>query len=88
MKSLIIIPTYNEAENIQKLLTKISELKLGNVDILVVDDNSADGTSITVKEFASKTKLNRIFVLDRERKEGLGKAYVAGFKWALERKND
>ncbi len=86
MKTLICIPTYNEAENIKKILLTIFDLKLKDVDILVIDDNSPDGTSQIVKKIAKNNKGNKVFVLDRKKKEGLGKAYVAGFKWALDGK--
>ncbi len=92
MKTIICIPTYNEAENIKKMLPAISDLKLKNVDILIIDDNSPDGTSAAVKRLNSKFKIQnskfKIFVLDRKKKEGLGKAYVAGFKWALKKGYD
>jgi dolichol-phosphate mannosyltransferase len=78
---LVIIPTYNEMENIGLLVPEIKTL-LPDVHILVVDDNSPDGTSAYVKELAKKH--TGIFVLDRPDKEGLGKAYIAGFRWALE----
>ena len=84
MKYLICIPTYNEAENIKKLLPAISDLNLPNTDILVIDDNSPDKTSDLAKKLDASGKLNnKVFVLDRKEKQGLGKAYVAGFKWAL-----
>lgn len=81
-ETLIIIPTYNERENITLLIGEIRKIVPG-VHILVVDDGSPDGTSQSVKELAAGQ--SGIFVLDREKKEGLGKAYVAGFRWALER---
>ena len=81
-ETLIIIPTYNERENIGILIPAIRGV-LPGVHILVVDDGSPDNTSAYVKELASS--LGNIFVLDRSKKEGLGKAYVAGFRWALER---
>jgi|WetSurMetagenome_2_1015567.scaffolds.fasta_scaffold00209_34 dolichol-phosphate mannosyltransferase len=80
---LIIIPTYNEIENIGLIIPEIKSL-LPDAHILVVDDNSPDGTSRYVKELSGK--VNGLFVLDRPGKEGLGKAYVAGFAWALERR--
>ncbi len=79
---LVIIPTYNERENIGLIIPEIRSL-LPDVHILVVDDNSPDKTSPFVKELA--VKYPGLFVLDRPAKEGLGKAYVAGFAWALER---
>lgn len=82
-KTLICIPTYNEKENVQVLLPEVLGLDL-NLHILVIDDGSPDGTATVVKELAL-TYPNRLFVLERSLKSGLGSAYVAGFKWALER---
>jgi dolichol-phosphate mannosyltransferase len=79
---LIVIPTFNEKENISKLIDEITKQKLG-ADILVVDDNSPDATGKIVDEIA-KTN-HSVFVLHREEKAGLGRAYVAGFKWGLEK---
>lgn len=84
-KILIIIPTYNERENIEVLIPKVRDF-VPDSHILVVDDSSPDGTSAYVKELS--TRLKNIFVLDREKKEGLGRAYISGFKWALERDYD
>lgn len=84
MKYLICIPTYNESENLKKIIPAISNLKLKNTDILVIDDNSPDGTSSLAKKMnQSKKYFNKIMVMDRKLKQGLGKAYSAGFKWAL-----
>ena len=80
--SLIIIPTYNEAENIEAVIKKIIDLEDKN-DILVIDDNSPDGTSEIVRDL-KKIHDNRLFLLKREKKSGLGSAYKCGFKWALE----
>ncbi len=82
---LIIIPTYNEKENIPLIIPEIKK-QLPQAHILVVDDNSPDGTSAIVKGIAQG--IDGIHVLDRTKKEGLGKAYIAGFKWALERNYD
>jgi dolichol-phosphate mannosyltransferase len=82
---LIIIPTYNEKENIGLLIPAIDAVVPG-VHLLVVDDSSPDGTSAYVKDIGSRRE--GTFVLDRAKKEGLGKAYVAGFHWALERAYD
>lgn len=79
-KTLIIIPTYNERENLPLLVKAIHKV-MPHVDILVVDDSSPDGTGKLADELASRDR--RIRVLHRPRKEGLGRAYVAGFKWAL-----
>lgn len=84
-KRLIVIPTYNERENIVLLIPEILKV-LPRMHILVVDDNSPDGTSQCVKEIAKS--LSNIFILDRKRKDGLGKAYISGFRWALERNYD
>ena len=80
--SLIIIPTYNEAENIEAVINKILSLKNNNY-ILVVDDNSPDGTSNIVKKL-KKDNTDKLFLITREKKDGLGSAYKMGFKWALE----
>ena len=82
--SLIIIPTYNESENIELIINKILQLDDSN-DILVVDDNSPDGTSKIVSGLKDKF-VNRIFLLKRDKKLGLGSAYIEGFKWALKEK--
>ena len=80
--SLIIIPTYNEAENIEAVIKKVIDLEDKN-DILVIDDNSPDGTSEIV-ENQKNIHNNRVFLINREKKSGLGSAYKTGFKWALE----
>ena len=76
--SLIIIPTYNEAENIEAVIKKIIDLQDKN-DILVIDDNSPDGTSKIV-ENQKNIYNNKVFLIKREKKSGLGSAYKAGFK--------
>ena len=81
-KSLIIIPTYNESENIELIINKIINVDNSN-DILVVDDNSPDGTS-TIVENLKDIHDKRVFLIKREKKLGLGSAYKAGFKWALD----
>ena len=80
-KGLVILPTYNEKENIEKLVREILAQNL-SLDILVVDDNSPDGTGQLVEDLRKNGP--QLFVLHREKKEGLGRAYIAGFKWALE----
>ncbi len=84
-KVLVIIPTYNEVENIQKVIDLT--LKDKAYDILVVDDSSPDGTADLVLELI-KTHSNQLFLEQRARKEGLGKAYIHGFRWALENNYD
>lgn len=80
MKILIIVPTYNERENIEKLTQRIFNLRL-EIEILVVDDNSPDRTGEIAERLAAEDQ--RIHVLHREGKLGLGSAYVEGFKYAL-----
>ena len=81
---LIIIPTYNEIENIENII--ISTINLyPTINILIVDDNSPDLTSKKVEDLKPKFK-DQLFLLKRLKKEGLGTAYVAGFKWALKNK--
>lgn len=79
-KHLVIIPTYNEAENIGRIIPKILALK-ADFDVLVVDDNSPDGTGAMVKELQPKNP--PLHLMERKKKSGLGTAYIAGFKWAL-----
>jgi len=87
-KGIIVIPTYNEIENIEIILDKVFSLNLG-VDILIVDDNSPDKTYEKVQEIIdNKLYKDALHLMIRENKEGLGKAYVAGFKWCLARKYD
>lgn len=83
MKSLVIIPTYNEKENIESLLWAILKEKLP-LDLLVVDDNSPDGTSQIVQKIPQKKR--RVFQIIRKRRLGLGSALASGFRWALQRK--
>jgi dolichol-phosphate mannosyltransferase len=80
---LVIIPTYNEKENVVSMLEAVMSLEYP-FDVLVVDDGSPDGTGELVKVVAERYP-ERIFLLEREGKLGLGAAYIAGFKWALER---
>ncbi len=81
--SIVIIPTYNEIENIEAIVRSVLSLHR-NFDILIIDDNSPDATGQKVEnlqlEFAE-----RLFLINRKKKSGLGTAYVAGFKWALEK---
>jgi len=80
--TLIIIPTYNECENVRTIAEGVLK-KSPEVDILFVDDNSPDGTGVIADEMAAADP--RVKVLHRAEKKGLGRAYIAGFKWALER---
>lgn len=85
MKTLIIIPTYNEAENIEKIIEEIFKLNL-DIDILVVDDNSPDGTSKIVEDITGRD--HKVSLIKRKAKMGLGTAYVAGFKYAIQKRYD
>lgn len=85
MKSLVIIPTYNEKENIKEIVPEILSLE-ERFHILIVDDNSPDGTGEVADSFSRAH--NRVYVLHRKEKQGLAKAYLAGFKWALARDFD
>lgn len=81
-KTLVIIPTYNESENIGKLLDDIFSRYPENLDVLIIDDNSPDGTADIVKKKQQKNA--RLFLRERPGKMGLGTAYVDGFRYALE----
>jgi dolichol-phosphate mannosyltransferase len=81
MKAIVVVPTYNERENIENLVCSVRE-QPGNIDVLVVDDNSPDGTGALAQELASRWP-GHVFVLHRRRKEGLGPAYLAGFRHVL-----
>ncbi len=80
-KNLVVIPTFNEKENIEAILAAVLKLEPA-FNVLVVDDNSPDGTADLVKGVA-KSYPDRIFIIEREGKLGLGTAYIEGFKWAL-----
>ena len=81
--SIIIIPTYNEKENIEKIVRAIFSLQKA-FNILVIDDGSPDGTAAIVKRLMAEEFANRLFIIEREGKLGLGTAYIRGFRWALE----
>ena len=85
MRALVIIPTYNEAENASAIIKEVLKQDK-NLELLIVDDNSPDGTGKIVTEMMKKNK--KIHLLEREGKKGLGSAYVAGFKFAIENKYD
>lgn len=81
--SLVIIPTYNEKENIRNIITAVLNITEHQFDVLIVDDNSPDGTAAIVDEMIA-VQPERINILKRPGKQGLGTAYIAGFKWALD----
>lgn len=85
MKTLIIIPTYNENKNIQPLVNEILAIE-SRIEILVVDDNSPDGTGEIAQKLSEQ--FQRVHVLHRTKKMGLGSAYIAGFKYALSKDYD
>ena len=85
MKALVIIPTYNESDNIKKAIQLVFK-SAKNIDVLVVDDNSPDKTANVVKAIMKKDK--RVNLIERKAKKGLGTAYIAGFKFALKRNYD
>lgn len=80
---LVIVPTYNEKENIAELIRTVFSLRV-DFDILIIDDNSPDGTRDIVKEMQKEFSTS-LFLVERAGKLGLGTAYITGFKWALER---
>ena len=86
MKKLVIIPTYNEIDNISKMIDTVMALK-GDYEMLVIDDGSPDGTAAVVKQRQAEFP-ERLHLVERSGKLGLGTAYIAGFKWALERDYD
>ena len=81
-KKIIIIPTYNEIENVEKMLRKVMSLEDG-FNVLIIDDGSPDGTAAVVKKLMTEFP-ERIFIIERAGKLGLGTAYITGFKWSLE----
>ncbi|NLO70924.1 MAG: polyprenol monophosphomannose synthase [Porphyromonadaceae bacterium] len=85
-KKLVLIPTYNEKENIESIIRTVFDLE-GEFYILVIDDGSPDGTAAIVKKLMVEFP-ERLFIHERTGKLGLGTAYIAGFKWALERDYD
>lgn len=82
---LVILPTYNESENLSQIVPAILEQD-DRLEVLVVDDNSPDGTGRLADQLAAA--IAKVHVLHRDQKEGLGKAYLAGFRWGLERTYD
>ncbi len=86
MKKLVIIPTYNEKENIEKIIRRVFSLS-GGYHLLIVDDGSPDGTADIIKGLQTEFG-GRLNILERKGKLGLGTAYIAGFKWALQHEYD
>ncbi len=87
MERLVIIPTYNEKENIEAIITAVMSLPL-DFSVLVIDDGSPDGTADIVKGLMENQYKDRLFIIERAGKLGLGTAYITGFKWAIEHEAD
>ena len=87
MDKLVIIPTYNEKENIQAIINAVMELPL-DFHVLIIDDGSPDGTAAIVKDLKKNIFDGRLHLIERAGKLGLGTAYITGFKWAIEHKYD
>lgn len=87
LRILIVLPTYNERENIAPMLEALLALP-DQVDVLVVDDNSPDGTWQYVEQYMASHPEGRVHLLHRAGKQGLRSAYLAGFQWGLERNYD
>ena len=85
MERLVIIPTYNEKENIEAIIKAVMELPI-LFHVLVIDDGSPDGTAQIVKKMMKGEYKDCIFLIERSGKQGLGTAYITGFKWAIEHK--
>ncbi len=82
--SIVIIPTYNEKENMEKIIRAVFSLDKC-FHILVIDDGSPDGTAMIVSKLQKEEFGDRLFLIERQGKQGLGTAYITGFKWALQR---
>lgn len=82
--SVVIIPTYNEKENIESIIRAVRGLEAHDFEILIIDDGSPDGTADIVKRLIAGEFKDKLHLVERQGKLGLGTAYIAGFKWALE----
>lgn len=87
MSGVVIIPTYNEKENVENICRAVFELP-ENFHVLIIDDGSPDGTANIVKKMMEEEFSDRLFIIERAGKLGLGTAYLTGFKWAIEKKYD
>jgi dolichol-phosphate mannosyltransferase len=85
--SIVIIPTYNERENIENIIRAVLGLEK-QFNILIIDDASPDGTADIVKNLMNTEFTDRLFILERKGKQGLGTAYIAGFRWAIKEQYD
>ena len=86
-KSIVIIPTYNEKENIERIIRAVTALPEG-FEVLIIDDGSPDGTADIVKSLIASDFPDRLHIVERSGKLGLGTAYIAGFKWCIEHQYD
>src|SRR5258708_23036222 len=80
---IVVVPTYNEAENLPRIIEQVLALPVSTIEVLVVDDNSPDGTGKIADDLAAQNA-GRVHTLHRAGKQGLGTAYLEGFKWALD----
>ena len=87
MERLVIIPTYNEKENVENIIRAVMSLPL-DFHVLIIDDGSPDGTADIVKRLQVETYKDSLFLIERAGKLGLGTAYITGFKWAIEHEYD
>ena len=87
MERLVIIPTYNEKENVEAIIRAVMALPL-EFHVLIIDDGSPDGTADIVKGLMKEEFTDKLFIMERQGKQGLGTAYIAGFHWAIEHQYD
>ena len=87
MRQLVIIPTYNEKENVEAIIRAVMMLPIA-FHVLIIDDGSPDGTAKIVKQLMQDEFADRLFIIERSGKLGLGTAYITGFKWAIEHQYD
>ncbi|MCQ2334888.1 MAG: polyprenol monophosphomannose synthase [Paludibacteraceae bacterium] len=87
MDRLVIIPTYNEKENVENIIQAVMNLPI-EFHVLIIDDGSPDGTADIVKRLMAGSCKDRLFLVERAGKQGLGTAYICGFKWAIEHEYD
>ena len=87
MERLVIIPSYNEKENVENIIRAVMSLPIG-FHVLIIDDGSPDGTADIVKRLQAETYKDSLFLIERAGKLGLGTAYITGFKWAIEHEYD
>jgi dolichol-phosphate mannosyltransferase len=84
MKTVVVVPTYNEADNVSAITAELLTLDIDDLHVLIIDDNSPDGTGNIADELAQRCYPDRLHVIHRAGKLGLGTAYIKGFRWALD----